>query len=113
MQASTQLSAVAYNVYRENHFSVYGETLFIAIQCAIILSLFIFYGEANRRTFYILTLIPVAGMFYAAINPAYFPRYIIDNAMIAQIILCTTSLIRSQRSQIAADHRDPSREINR
>lgn len=86
---------MAYNVYRENPFSVYGETFFIAFQCAIILSLYIFYGEANRRTFYILALIPVAGMFYAAINPAYFPKYIIDHAMIAQIVLCTPHPIQS------------------
>jgi hypothetical protein len=95
MQVFTQLSAVAYNIYRSNPFSVYGETLFIAIQCIFILFLFILYGEGSKRILYLLTLLPVGAVFYAAINPAYFPRYIIDNAMVAQIILCTPPHMQS------------------
>jgi hypothetical protein len=83
---------VAYNINRENPFSVYGETLFIAVQCAIILLLFIAYADpkSGKKGIYMGTLVLVGLVFYAALYPAYFPRYVIDNAMVAQMILCNS-----------------------
>jgi hypothetical protein len=97
MQTFTQLSAVAYNINRDNPFSVYGETLFIAIQCALIAALFLIYADPKEsKAKYICTLLLVGAVFYAALHPSYFPKYIIENAMIAQMLLCTSAPIQSQ-----------------
>ena len=76
-QSFTQLSAVAYNISRDNPFSVYGETLFIAVQSVIIHLLFVAYSNDKGRSTYVLSLIPVLMVFYAAIHPTYFPQYVI------------------------------------
>lgn len=68
---------MAYNISRDNPFSVYGETLFIAVQSLIIHLLFVAYSDSKGRSTYILTLIPVLMVFYAAVHPTYFPQYVI------------------------------------
>lgn len=89
------LCAVAYNISRDNPFSVYGEMLLISFQCVFILLLFVFYADekSGKRKVYLTTLVPVGVVFWSALNPKYFPAYITDHAMVAQIVLCKFFMI--------------------
>jgi len=87
IQSSTQISAVAYNIYRSNPFSVYGETLLITLQMIVIHLLFAIF-DGKKRTFYAFTLIPVLVIFWAAFHSEYFPQYVLENTITVQIILC-------------------------
>lgn len=90
IQSFTNLCAVAYHINKENPFSVFGETLLIAIQMVVIHLLFIIYSppSSNSKTTYILSLLPVLVIFWAAFNPTYFPNYVLENTLVIQMILC-------------------------
>jgi hypothetical protein len=53
----------------------------------VIHSLFIIF-DGSRRGLYVLTLLPVLALFWAAYHPLYFPLYILENTITVQIMLC-------------------------
>ena len=93
MKEFTQISAVGYNVARGNPFSVYGETLLISIQMILIHTLFLIFGSKDKKKIFFVILIPILLVFWTALHPEYFPNYVIENAMIVQIVLCSHHLI--------------------
>jgi mannose-P-dolichol utilization defect protein 1 len=48
LEEITQIASVAYNIYRNNPFSIYGETLLITYQMMVIHALFIILDKDNR-----------------------------------------------------------------
>ena len=97
LEAVSNLCAVAYHVSRGNPFSVYGETFLISVQMVAIHLLFIAYcpkGDPLKVTHYCF-LLPIGVVFWAALNPVYFPNYIIENSLLVQMLICTPILTQS------------------
>ena len=75
---------------QQNPFSIYGERFMVAIQITIVAVLFIVYSnkKVGLPIKEICGLVIIIIIFWTAVNPVYFPKYILDNILIAQIILC-------------------------
>ena len=88
-QVATQFSVVAYNISKQNPLSVYGERFMVGLQGIIVAILFLIYhknsGLPSREIGGLLIILIII---WAAINPAYFPNYILDNVLIVQIFVC-------------------------
>jgi uncharacterized protein with PQ loop repeat len=97
LEEITQSAAVAYNIFRGNPFSIYGETLLITIQMIVIHLLFIVIDEKRRTK--ALVLFPLTlGFFLAGYFPelGLFPTYIFESLITFQMVICTLSPIQSQ-----------------
>ena len=77
LEEINSIAAFAYNIYRGNPFSIYGETLLIAYQMLLIEALFIIF-DRERRTKALLLLPLLLAFFVAGYYPelGLFPTYI-------------------------------------
>lgn len=83
---------MAYNIFKGNPFSIYGETLLITYQMIVIHGLFIVFDK-QRRVKAMLLLPLVVAFFVAGYYPelGLFPNYIFENMITFQMVLCTFS----------------------
>ena len=97
LEEITQISAVAYNIFRGNPFSMYGETLFITYQMLVIHLLFVILDKENRMK--ALALFPlIVGFFISGYFPelGWFPNYIFEHMITFQMVICKFYSIQLQ-----------------
>lgn len=95
LEEITQIASVAYNIYRNNPFSIYGETLLITYQMMVIHVLFIILDKDNRLKASLL-FPPIVAFFLIGYYPEWnlFPSHIFEHMIVFQMVICNSDNIQ-------------------